>query len=254
MKRLLLPLLAALALPTAVNAGVDPEVHNLCKDVSDYMGCVKANKNYKTKIINTGKIYGFRYWQNPGEDRLFIVDVLKGSVSDKEDLRIFDEIIQINNKDISSMKGYEVNDNFTEEINKPIIKLKVKRFFKIENRKKPGHIILEKKLVKSDMEIKSFDWEKFKNLDMQKAKESAYKWNKFVKYLYPRGSRSKTFRLSEIPGESSNIKKFSGGGSAGGFQTNYPGISGSELNQQINNYNRTGSFYQESTIQNWESF
>ena len=43
MKRLLLPLLAALALPTAVNVNVDPEVHNLCKDVSDYMGCVKAN-------------------------------------------------------------------------------------------------------------------------------------------------------------------------------------------------------------------
>jgi len=38
-----LPLLAALVLPNAVNAGVDPEVHNLCKDVSDYMGCVKAN-------------------------------------------------------------------------------------------------------------------------------------------------------------------------------------------------------------------
>ena len=43
MKRLLLPLIAALALPTAVNANVDPEVHNLCKDVKDYIGCVKAN-------------------------------------------------------------------------------------------------------------------------------------------------------------------------------------------------------------------
>ena len=43
MKRFLIPLLAAIALPTAVNAGVDPEVHNLCKDVSDYMGCVKTN-------------------------------------------------------------------------------------------------------------------------------------------------------------------------------------------------------------------
>ena len=43
MKRLLLPLLAALALPTVVNAGVDPAVHNICKDVKDYMGCVKAN-------------------------------------------------------------------------------------------------------------------------------------------------------------------------------------------------------------------
>ena len=63
------------------------------------------------------------------------MDVLKGSVSDKEDLRIFDEIIQINNKDISSMKGYEVNDNFTEEINKPIIKLKVKDFLKLKTKK-----------------------------------------------------------------------------------------------------------------------
>ena len=58
MKRLLLPLLrAALALPTAVNAEVDRAVHNLCKDVSDYMGCVKANskkekpdKNAKRKF------------------------------------------------------------------------------------------------------------------------------------------------------------------------------------------------------------
>ena len=30
MKRLLLPLLAVIALPTAVNAEVDPKVHNLC--------------------------------------------------------------------------------------------------------------------------------------------------------------------------------------------------------------------------------
>ena len=58
MKRLLLPLLAALALPTAVNAEVNPKVHNLCKDVSDYMGCVKANsKNnswnpFKAKTFN----------------------------------------------------------------------------------------------------------------------------------------------------------------------------------------------------------
>ena len=39
MRKLLIPLLAALALPTAVNAEVNPKVHNLCKDVSDYMGC-----------------------------------------------------------------------------------------------------------------------------------------------------------------------------------------------------------------------
>tara|TARA_R100000773_G_C4130777_1_gene61759 strand:+ start:214 stop:498 length:285 start_codon:yes stop_codon:yes gene_type:complete len=42
MKRLLLPLLAALALPTAVNANVDPEVHKLCLPAADYSGCLES--------------------------------------------------------------------------------------------------------------------------------------------------------------------------------------------------------------------
>ena len=37
---LLLPLLLGLSSP--VQARVDPEVHKLCKDVKDYLGCVKA--------------------------------------------------------------------------------------------------------------------------------------------------------------------------------------------------------------------
>ena len=53
MKRLLLLLLAALALPNAVNAEVTDEIHNRCKDVSDYMGCVKANSKS-----------GFRFFGN----------------------------------------------------------------------------------------------------------------------------------------------------------------------------------------------
>ena len=55
MKRILLPILAALALPNAINAGIDPAVHNLCKDVSDYAGCVKATKiliRKKSKKLN----------------------------------------------------------------------------------------------------------------------------------------------------------------------------------------------------------
>ena len=52
LKRIIIPLLFALALPNKVIARVDPEVHNLCKEVKDYMGCVKAqtssteNNNY----------------------------------------------------------------------------------------------------------------------------------------------------------------------------------------------------------------
>ena len=42
MKRLLLPLLAAIALPTAVNADVDPKVAEICMKAVDFQGCVNA--------------------------------------------------------------------------------------------------------------------------------------------------------------------------------------------------------------------
>ena len=42
MKRLLLPLLAALALPTAVEANIDPKVAEFCLKAADFAGCVKA--------------------------------------------------------------------------------------------------------------------------------------------------------------------------------------------------------------------
>ena len=50
MKCLLLPLLAALALPTAINANVNPEVHKLCLPAADYLGCVKAITTKSTGI------------------------------------------------------------------------------------------------------------------------------------------------------------------------------------------------------------
>ena len=40
MKRLLLPLLAALALPTAVNAEISDELHKKCLEARDYAGSV----------------------------------------------------------------------------------------------------------------------------------------------------------------------------------------------------------------------
>tara|TARA_R100001443_G_scaffold36817_3_gene50634 strand:- start:2210 stop:2686 length:477 start_codon:yes stop_codon:yes gene_type:complete len=46
MKRLLLPLLAAIALPATVNAEVDPKVHKMCLPATDYIGCVKAQSGF----------------------------------------------------------------------------------------------------------------------------------------------------------------------------------------------------------------
>ena len=52
MKSLILPLLAALALPTAVNAEVDPNIHKLCLPATDYAGCIKfQTKNKNTSVI-----------------------------------------------------------------------------------------------------------------------------------------------------------------------------------------------------------
>ena len=42
MRNILIKLLAAIALPTAVNANLDPEIHKLWVPAADYFGCVKA--------------------------------------------------------------------------------------------------------------------------------------------------------------------------------------------------------------------
>ena len=44
MKRFLLPILATLSFPSAVNAEVPYEIHNRCINANDYFGCVEANK------------------------------------------------------------------------------------------------------------------------------------------------------------------------------------------------------------------
>ena len=58
MKSLLLPLIAVLALPTAVNANVDPEVHKLCLPAADYLGCIKAMTTKSTDIPSMRMIDG----------------------------------------------------------------------------------------------------------------------------------------------------------------------------------------------------
>ena len=42
MRKIFIPLLAALALPTGVNANIDPKVAEMCMKAVDFQGCVKA--------------------------------------------------------------------------------------------------------------------------------------------------------------------------------------------------------------------
>ena len=52
MKRLLLPLIALLSLPISSKAELDPNIHKLCLQATDYAGCIEfQTKNKKTKVI-----------------------------------------------------------------------------------------------------------------------------------------------------------------------------------------------------------
>ena len=44
MKRLVLPLIALIALPNTINAEISDELHERCLEARDYAGCVNTNK------------------------------------------------------------------------------------------------------------------------------------------------------------------------------------------------------------------
>ena len=44
MSKLFITLLAALALPTVIKAGIPDELHKKCLEARDYAGCVNTNK------------------------------------------------------------------------------------------------------------------------------------------------------------------------------------------------------------------
>ena len=58
MKRLLLPLLAAIALPTAVNAEIDKKTAEFCLKAADFAGCVKTMTTKSTDIPSMRLIQG----------------------------------------------------------------------------------------------------------------------------------------------------------------------------------------------------
>ena len=65
MKRLLLPLLAALSLPNLVNANIDPRINKKCNFAADYKGCLELN----TEIVTLPKCNSSRKYNCTGELR-----------------------------------------------------------------------------------------------------------------------------------------------------------------------------------------
>ncbi len=94
MKRLLIPLLAAIALPTAVNANVDAEVHKKCLEARDYAGCVNTNKNLYHKKDREITGIGIRLFLNSDTAELTIQSVINDSPAASADIQPNDVIIK----------------------------------------------------------------------------------------------------------------------------------------------------------------
>ncbi len=103
MKRLLLPLLAALSLPTAVNAGISDEFHKKCLEARDYAGCVTTNKNLSHKKDKEIIGIGIRLFLNSDTAELTIQSVINDSPAASADIQPNDVIIKIDGKSTRGM-------------------------------------------------------------------------------------------------------------------------------------------------------
>ena len=103
MKRLLLPLLAAIALPNTVNAEISDELHKKCLDARDYAGCVETNR--KPPLQKDKKIsgIGIRLFLNSDTAELTIQSVINDSPAAAADIKPNDVIIKIDGKSTKGM-------------------------------------------------------------------------------------------------------------------------------------------------------
>ena len=120
MKRLLLPLIAALALPTAINAKISDELHKKCLDARDYSGCVETNK--KPLLQKDKKIsgIGIRLFLNSDTAELTVQSVINNSPAASADIQPNDVIIKIDGKSTKGMGLTEAVSLIKGPIDKPI--------------------------------------------------------------------------------------------------------------------------------------
>ena len=103
MSKLLIPILASLALPTAINAGISDELHKKCLEARDYAGCVNTNK--KPPLQKDKKIsgIGIRLFLNSDTAELTIQSVINDSPAAAADIKPNDVIIKIDGKSTKGM-------------------------------------------------------------------------------------------------------------------------------------------------------
>ena len=120
MKRLLLTLLSAFALPTVVNALISDELHKKCLEARDYSGCVRINKKLSPKKDEKMSGIGIRLFLNSDTAELTITSVINNSPAASADIQPNDVIIKIDGKSTKGMGIREAISLIKGPIDKPI--------------------------------------------------------------------------------------------------------------------------------------
>ncbi len=120
MKRVLFPLISALTLSTAVNAGISDELHEKCLDARDYAGCVNTNKKFSRKKDKEISGIGIRLFLNSDTAELTIQSVINDSPAASSDIQPNDVIIKIDGKSTKGMGIRQAVSLIKGPINKPI--------------------------------------------------------------------------------------------------------------------------------------
>ena len=102
MKRLLLTLLAALALPTAAQAEISDEIHKRCLDARDYSGCVRTNQSSSLKLKKEITGIGVNLFLNTETSEITIQSIINGTPASNADIESGDVILAVDEK---LMKG-----------------------------------------------------------------------------------------------------------------------------------------------------
>ena len=123
MKRLLLlllPLHAALALPTFANAEISEEIHKRCLDARDYSGCVTTNQSSSLKLKKEITGIGVTLFLNTETSEITIQSIINGTPASNADIESGDVIIRVDGKSIKGMGIEEAIELIKGPKDKPV--------------------------------------------------------------------------------------------------------------------------------------
>ena len=180
MKKLIIPLLISIAFPSSAIAQFNLSVHEICKDVTDYDGCVKANKDFDPQEIKKLNIFGFKYQPMVGrgfDGTIFVLGVIKDSSADKAGLKFGDQIIRVNDEFLSKVDPEQSMLQIREATKDKILKLKIARYSLKKNKKARNVEVLDIQMDKNELKITVSDLFRFNDRKIIQQKLNAFVMN-----------------------------------------------------------------------------